>query len=65
MYCCIRVNIVCMIYDYDYDYDYCYLTGLTRSIKDEHSRADETTPKTSPRKTRMTDENRVAIQCLQ
>ena len=54
-----------MIYDYDYDYDYCYLTGLTRSIKDEHSRADEITPKTSPRKTRMTDENRVAIQCLQ
>ena len=41
------------------------LTGLTRSIKDEHSRADEITPKTSPRNTRITDENRVAIQCLQ
>ena len=41
------------------------LTRLTRSIKDEHSRANEITPKMSPRNTRITDENRVAIQCLQ
>ena len=41
------------------------LTGLTRSIKDEHSRTDEITPKTSPRNTRITDKNSVAIQCLQ
>ena len=41
------------------------LMGLTRSIKDEHSRADKITPKTSPRNTRITDGNRVAIQCLQ
>ena len=41
------------------------LTGLTRSIKDEHSRADDVTPKTSPSNTHITDEHRVAIQCLQ
>ena len=41
------------------------LTGLTRSIKDEHSKTDEITPKTSPRNTRITDKNSVAIQCLQ
>ena len=41
------------------------LTGLTRSIKDEHSGADEITPKMSSRNTRIIDENSVAIQCLQ
>ena len=41
------------------------LTKLTRSIKDEHSMVDDVTPKTSPSNTRITDEHRVAIQCLQ
>ena len=40
------------------------LTGLMRSIKDEHSRVDEITPKTSPRNTHITNENSVAIHCL-
>ena len=41
------------------------LTELTRPIKDEHSREDDVTPKTSPGNARVTDEHRVAIQYLQ
>ena len=37
---------------------------LTR-IKDEHSKADDATPKTIPGNTRTIDEHRVAIQYLQ
>ena len=41
------------------------LTKLTRSIKDEHRKVDDVTPKMSPGNTCTTDEHRVAIQCLQ
>ena len=41
------------------------LTRLSRSIKDEHSRADKITPRTRLRNTCIPDENSVAIICLQ
>ena len=39
------------------------LTGLTKSIRDEPNKADEVTPKTSPKSIHITDENSITIQC--
>ena len=41
------------------------LTEMMGPIKDEHSRANDVTPKTSPGNARVTDEHKVAIQYLQ
>ena len=41
------------------------LTGMTRPIRDEHSREDDVTPVTNPDNARVTDEHKVAIQYLQ
>ena len=41
------------------------LTGMTRPIKDEHSREDYVTPVTNPDNARVIDGHKVAIQYLQ
>ena len=41
------------------------MIGMTRPIKDEHSREDDITPVTNPDNAHVIDRHKVAIQYLQ
>ena len=41
------------------------MTGMTRPIKDEHSREDDITPVTNPGNAHVINEHKIAIQYLQ